>query len=80
MRAVFERPNSTFLDSSFRYNGSDPVKRLKMLKQVEFAFLLTVEEVMCWVKSLLLVLLVLAGLWLGVRYGVVAFPILGIHK
>lgn len=80
MRAVYERPNSTFLDAPFRYNGMDAAKRLSMLKKAEFAFLLTVEEVACWVKAALLVLLVLAGLWLGVRYGVVAFPALGIHK
>ena len=78
MRAVYERPNSTFLDLSFRYNGSDTAKRLSTLKKGEFAFLLTVEEVTCWAKSALLVLLVLAALWLGVRHGLVAFPVLGL--
>lgn len=78
MRAVFERPNSTFLDVPFRYAGMDSAKRLKMLKKVEFAFLLTFEEVMSWFKLLLFVGLVFSGLWLGVKYRLVAFPAFGI--
>lgn len=80
MRAVYERPNSAFLDLALRYNGMDPAKRISTVKKLGFAFLLTFEEVMCWVKSVVFIILVLVALWLGVRYGIVAFPALGIHK
>lgn len=62
-----------------RYNSTNPGNRLKQLKALEFGTRLTVEEVACYAKSSLLVLIIGMALWLGVKYRIVAFPFLGIN-
>ena len=78
LRAVYERPNSTFLDQAIRYASSDPASKLKALKQLEFGTRLTAETVGCYLKSSALVLFIGLSLWLAVKYRLVAFPFLGI--
>jgi hypothetical protein len=79
MRAVFERPNSTFLDMAIRYTSSNPESRLKQLKALEFGTRVTAETVFCYAKTLALFSFLAIALWLGVKYRIVAFPFLGIN-
>lgn len=79
MRAVFERPNSTFLDMGLRYASSNSTNRLSQLKKMEFGTRLTAETVFCYAKSTLLLSFIAVSLWLCIKYRIVAFPFLGIN-
>ena len=79
MRAVFERPNSTFLDMALRYTSSNSPNRLSQLKTMEFGTRISAETVFCYAKTLLLFAFIIIALWLGVKYRIVAFPFLGIN-
>lgn len=78
LRAVYERPNSTFLDMAMRYTSGDSAARLKALKQLEFGTRLTAETVFCYARTTFLVAFIGLTLWLAVKYRLVAFPFLGI--
>lgn len=79
MRAVFERPNSTFLDMAVRYTSAGSTNRLSQLKALEFGTRLTAETVFCYAKTMCLFSFIAIALWLGVKYRIVAFPFLGIN-
>lgn len=78
LRAVYERPNSTFLDMAMRYTSSDSASRLSTLKKLEFGTRLTADTVFCYAKSAMLLTFIGVALWLAVKYKIVAFPFLGI--
>jgi hypothetical protein len=78
LRAVYERPNSGFLDIPLRYTGMDSSKRLATMKKLEFSTTLTLEEVICYASWVLIPAFIYLVLWLGVKYNLVAFPAFGI--
>lgn len=79
MRAVLERPNSTFLDISLRYHGSDNEQRLKMMKRLEFATNLTVDQIFWVLKWIIILAALYFGLHFGVKNRLIAFPAFGIN-
>lgn len=78
LRAVYERPNSTFMDMALRYTTQSPGSRLSQMKKVEFGTRVTVDTVFCYARTAFLVAFLGVALWLAVKYRVVAFPFLGI--
>lgn len=67
------------MDISLRYHGSDNQQRLKMMKRLEFATNLTVDQIFCVLKWLIIIAVLYFGLTLGVKHRFIAFPAFGIN-
>jgi aldehyde dehydrogenase (NAD+) len=75
MRAIYERPNSTFLDFSVRY-ANDDEQRISKLKRLFVISDINVSTVFCWVYVLCFLTLLAIGLYILNKHNgpLITFP------